>query len=94
MLQRHEAQDGTILHIINGTDTRRVSFQEVSALIVFQTSMEAFLVRTGWSLESFAPERRQDQERRMFARGPDRRRGWTSVSTSQIDLPGPHRSSR
>jgi hypothetical protein len=86
VLQRDEDADGHSLRIVSEDRVRTVSFHEVSALIIFQTDMEALLVRTGWSLESFAPERRHDHERRMFPReNPDRRRWWTDGRARSTD---------
>jgi hypothetical protein len=40
--------------------------------------MEHFLIKTGWSLEQFSPDRRTGQDRRGFPRvDVDRRRWWT-----------------
>lgn len=78
VLQRIDDGVRAVLRITTHEGTRTVTFHDVSALTVFQADMEALLVRTGWSLESFEPERRQDQERRLFPReNPDRRRWWT-----------------
>lgn len=78
VLQRIDDAAPASLRITTPEGTRTVTFHDVSALTVFQADMEAMLVRTGWSLESFEPERRQDQERRLFPReNPDRRRWWT-----------------
>jgi hypothetical protein len=42
--------------------------------------MEAFLVRTGWSLADFTPDRRGGDDRRDLPREDnDRRRWWTDV---------------
>jgi hypothetical protein len=47
--------------------------------------MEQFLVRTGWSLVAFSPERRRYQDRRGFPRvNPDRRRWWTDGRATDI----------
>jgi hypothetical protein len=78
ILQRDEAEGAAYALIVCGpTDTRAYRFTDLPALVTFQNDMEAFLLRTGWLLASFEPERRQ-QERRSFPReNPDRRRWWT-----------------
>ena len=78
MLQRHDEQEGLALVITNAEGSRSVPFKEFAALVTFQANMEQFLVRTGWSLATFEPERRRYQDRRLFPRvNPDRRRWWT-----------------
>lgn len=58
--------------------TRTYGFSSLDRLIAFQADMEAFFVRTGWTLEAFAPERRAGRDRRNAPRvGNDRRRWWT-----------------
>jgi hypothetical protein len=78
MLQRYDEQEGPALVITNAEGSRSVPFKELAALVTFQANMEQFLVRTGWSLATFEPERRRYQDRRLFPRvNPDRRRWWT-----------------
>jgi hypothetical protein len=78
VLQRYDEQEGLALVITNAEGVRHVPFSNRDALVTFQTNMEEFLVRTGWSLAAFAPERRRYQDRRGFPRvHPDRRRWWT-----------------
>jgi hypothetical protein len=44
--------------------------------------MEASLVRNGWLLDSFAPDRRSGRDRRRMPRkNTDRRRWWRDDST-------------
>ena len=38
--------------------------------------METFLLKTGWVLTSFSPERRGGRDRRSFPRIDDERRRW------------------
>jgi hypothetical protein len=58
--------------------SRSYDFSDLTLLVTFQNDMEAFLLRTGWSLAEFHPERRAGQERRTWPRLlPDRRRWWT-----------------
>jgi hypothetical protein len=57
---------------------RSYSFSDVTAARRFQTDMEAFLLRSGWSFIEFSPERRAGAERRRAPRIlGDRRRWWT-----------------
>jgi hypothetical protein len=78
MLQRYDELEGLALVITNAEGSRSVPFKELDALVTFQANMEQFLVRTGWSLATFEPERRRYQDRRLFPRvNPDRRRWWT-----------------
>jgi hypothetical protein len=78
MLQRYDEQEGLALIITNAEGSRRVPFGDAAALATFQMNMEEFLIRTGWLLAAFTPERRRYQDRRGFPRvHPDRRRWWT-----------------
>ena len=78
MLQRYDEQEDLALVITNADGSRRVPFGDAAALATFQMNMEEFLIRTGWALASFTPERRRYQDRRGFPRvHPDRRRWWT-----------------
>lgn len=75
IVQRDEADEQLIL--TNGATSRTLPFSDQAALVTFQHDMEAFLLRTGWLLASFAPDRRR-RDRRTFPREtPDRRRWWT-----------------
>src|SRR5262245_10400091 len=57
---------------------RRFGFGSIEDLDRFQQDMEAFLLRTGWGLAAFLPERRALGDRRAFPREQnDRRRWWT-----------------
>jgi hypothetical protein len=59
---------------------RTFSFSDLARLTTFQRDMEAFLVRTGWTLADFTPERRTGDDRRDLPREDnDRRRWWTDV---------------
>ena len=78
VLQRHGEQEGLALIITNTAGSRSIPFTDIDALVMFQQNMEQFLVRTGWSLAAFTPERRRYHDRRGFPRvHPDRRRWWT-----------------
>jgi hypothetical protein len=56
---------------------RRYSFKELPALEAFHRDMESFLLRTGWVLLAYSPERRRGRDRRGFPRMNERRRWWT-----------------
>jgi hypothetical protein len=78
VLQRHDDQEGLTLVITTEDGSRSIPFSEFGALVTFQMNMEQFLVRTGWSLATFAPDHRRYQDRRLFPRvHADRRRWWT-----------------
>ena len=68
------------LAIIDNRSSRVFTFPDLARLVTFQHDMEAFLVRTGWSLAQFMPDRRDGGDRRGFPReNNDRRRWWTDV---------------
>jgi hypothetical protein len=72
--------DGLRLVVTENGRPRIYTFTDLNRLVVFQRDMEDFLVRTGWSLAAFAPDRRSYSDRRRFPRvGDDRRRWWTDV---------------
>jgi hypothetical protein len=77
-LERRLADDEIVLAVRHQEDLRLFAFPDLHALIRFQEDMETFLLRTGWTLASFSPERRQLADRRSFPRVTnDRRRWWT-----------------
>jgi hypothetical protein len=77
---RREQIAGTWTLVLDDGSPRVVRFDDFSSLVVFQNDMEAFLVRTGWSLAAFSPDRRRGRDRRGFPReATDRRRWWTDV---------------
>ena len=70
--------DSFILALTTNGDTRTYAFSTFERLLAFQSNLEDFLLRTGWSLDSFAPERRRGRDRRRMPRvDNDRRRWWT-----------------
>jgi hypothetical protein len=88
VLERVENADGIALVVTSDQGSRRIPFHDVSALVVFQCDMESFLVGTGWSLLSFAPDRRHYDDRRLFPRDhPDRRRWWTDGTARPVRAP-------
>jgi hypothetical protein len=79
IIQRHASDDGFELLVNDKSGQRAFRFRDIERLVVCQSDMETFLVRTGWSLTDFSPDRRV-ADRRLFPRvSPDRRRWWTDV---------------
>jgi hypothetical protein len=77
-LRREQAEQGLFLTVTGGDAPRSYFFPNLKSLVVFQSDMEAFLLKTGWSFEAFSPERRAGRDRRLFPRiDNDRRRWWT-----------------
>ena len=81
-IRRKPADEGAILVVRTlDQEPRQYEFADLSALARFQRDMEQFLMRTGWALERFAPDRRSGGDRRSFPRAAnDRRRWWTDGS--------------
>jgi hypothetical protein len=78
-IQRDAGESGFELLVSENGRARTFQFDDFERLVVFQCDMEAFLVRTGWSLADFTPDRRR-ADRRSFPRvTTDRRRWWTDV---------------
>ena len=93
-LQRQAADALQALIVSAGGTTRTFQFPDLPALVVFQTDMEAFLMRTGWLLRSYAPDRRK-RDRRQFPRtSVDRRRWWTDGVTDAFNSVTERRSRR
>jgi hypothetical protein len=79
-IRREQSEQAWQLVVVEGGRSRVFTFTDLARLVVFQHDMEAFLVRTGWSLADFTPDRRGSRDRRGFPRdGNDRRRWWTDV---------------
>lgn len=76
-LRREETTDGLLLIVDENGSPRSYFFSDANSLVAFQSDMEAFLVRTGWSLLEFTPDRRTGLDRRQFPRMSERRRWWT-----------------
>ena len=82
LLIHRDALEGSAFQLIITADgtARTVTFTDIRPLVIFQQDMEAFLIRTGWSLAAFSPDRRTGADRRGFPRvDPDRRRWWTDI---------------
>jgi hypothetical protein len=75
-LRRRLASDG-FMFVVNGDGpARSYFFTDLEPLVAFHRDMEWFLLRTGWSLVAYSPERRVLRDRRKVLRtnAPDRRR--------------------
>jgi hypothetical protein len=73
-------RDGSPTLVIDNGEVREYHFDDMAALVVFQSDMEQLLVQTGWTLAEFAPDRRTGYDRRGFPRiENDRRRWWTDA---------------
>ena len=77
-LERRGRGAEVVLVVRQPDGAREFPFQSLEALEQFQSTMETFLLRTGWRFTSFSPERRTPLDRRTFPRmTSDRRRWWT-----------------
>jgi hypothetical protein len=77
LLRREETDTGVHLVVVENGTTRSFAFNDIERLIAFQSDMEAFLVRTGWTFVEFTPDRRSGRDRRRMPRMTERRRWWT-----------------
>ena len=83
-LRREETANGVNLIVTENGTPRSFAFTDLDRLIAFQSDMEAFLVRTGWSFVAFAPDRRTGRDRRQMPRLTERRRWWTDSQPDDI----------
>lgn len=73
-----QSESGAFVVARPDDEVREYSFTDTARLLAFQSDMEAFLLKTGWTLLAFSPERRRrSRDRRGFPRLADRRRWWT-----------------
>jgi len=85
-LRRERTNQGCQLVVTENGRPRTFTFRDLERLVAFQNDMEEFLVRTGWSLADFAPDRRTGCDRRTMPReGNDRRRWWTDVVRDDLE---------
>ena len=79
--------DSCVLVVVRGRDQlREYRFADMARLRVFQSDMEAFLQKTGWTLLRYHPERRhRARDRRRFPRIEERRRWWTDARGAERD---------
>jgi hypothetical protein len=69
------AESGVLVVVRARDQVHEYRFTDDSSLRVFQTDMEAFLRKTGWSLLEYSPERRRrEEDRRRFPRLGERRK--------------------
>jgi hypothetical protein len=77
IVQRDATDESCALIVTRAGVSRTIRFPELPALVRFQSNMDTFLLRTGWLLLNYAPDRRR-RDRRSFPRATnDRRRWWT-----------------
>ena len=86
LLQREDTPSGVSLVVVENGTSRSFAFKDIERLITFQSDMEAFLIRTGWTFVAFSPDRRAGRDRRRMPRMTERRRWWTD---GRADEPGP-----
>jgi hypothetical protein len=80
MLQREVDAVRHHLIITHADGGHTLPFNDLEALVRFQTDMDRVLLSTGWLLATFSPDRRRYGDRRTFPRiENDRRRWWTDV---------------
>ena len=63
-----------------GMPVSEYRFEDEARLQAFQADMEAFQLRTGWTLLNYSPDRRRYRDRRGFPRLTERRRWWTDAN--------------
>lgn len=66
-----------MLDIVAEGPARSVFFAALDAVVVFQSDMEVFLLKTGWTFVAFVPDQRIGGDRRGWPRRSERRRWWT-----------------
>jgi hypothetical protein len=77
-ITREDLDDGTTLIIAGDGTPRSYFFREPHRLETFQRDMETLLLKTGWTFQGYAPDRRTGRDRRGWPRrSNDRRRWWT-----------------
>jgi hypothetical protein len=86
-LRRQETEEGVFLTVTGDGPPRSYFFRDLSALVAFQSDMETFLLKTGWSFEAFTPERRSGRDRRLFPRVDNDRRRWWTDGTVAVPTP-------
>jgi hypothetical protein len=82
-LGREATVNGVNLVVADQQTTRSYPFGDPARLITFQSDMESFLLRTGWTFVDFSPDRRERRDRRVFPRLTERRRWWTDGTADQ-----------
>jgi hypothetical protein len=90
-IRRQADAEGWVLGVTGDGAPRSSFFGELSALVDFQSDMERFLLQTGWTFTSFAPDRRTGRDRRKWPRLAERRRWWTDGRQPDVSLERPRR---
>jgi hypothetical protein len=90
---RTDVANGVLLSVTGDGSPRSFFFSDVMALVTFQSDMEAFLLKTGWTFLEFVPDRRAGRDRRGWPRITERRRWWTDGPGRQ-SLPSARRRRR
>jgi hypothetical protein len=73
-----ERDDRAMLVVAGDGAPRSYFFRDLNRLEIFQRDMETLLLKTGWTFQAYAPDRRTGQDRRGWPRrSNDRRRWWT-----------------
>jgi hypothetical protein len=93
-IRRTPAAAGHLLEMTTDGLPHSYFFGDFTKLLVFQSDMEAFLLKTGWSFVAFAPERRLGIDRRGWPRLDERRRWWTDGQQQEPDQAARNRRSR
>jgi hypothetical protein len=78
-IRRVPLEDAVLLIVIENGQQRTYRFSDLASLIPVQSDMERFLLRAGWTLLEFWPERRGYRDRRRTPRLSERRRWWTDA---------------
>jgi hypothetical protein len=97
VLRRETTTGGELLVVVENGKPRSFVFEDLDRLVTFQSNMEEFLVRSGWSLLEFSPDRRRGRDRRHFPRLSERRRWWTDggpLRTFDSSAAAPRRRNR
>jgi hypothetical protein len=77
-ITREKVDDGAMLVVAGDGAPRSYFFRDFNRLEIFQRDMETLLLKTGWTFQAYAPERRTGRDRRGWPRRTnDRRRWWT-----------------
>ena len=89
LVVQRDARDGEscALIVTRGDESRTIEFAELPALVRFQSDMDTFLLRTGWLLLTYAPDRRRRDRRRFPRATNDRRRWWTDGVEPEVSDP-------
>ena len=79
-LRQGETPEGYLLQVTCDGTPRSYEFPSFQVFTRFQSDMEAFLLKTGWTFVTFSPDRRRGRDRRTFPRPDERRRWWTDAT--------------